>query len=220
MANSYIYFIGALLIAGLSALFSYRSRTPESGPRTQSPGRNNTVLFLSDSHPGLANVHVATSHAMLLDFPDLEIHYASFAKLEKTIVETSAFAVQKISAAKPIAFHPLVGKPYSQSLNEGGFGVAEAIQPPGLKGIAAFTNNMQNFLMPWTAIDYLATYNDILRLLDEIDPVIVVADPLLGPGLDAIRTQNRNHVILSPNTLKDNFVAMQPWGSMFWKYPA
>ncbi|KAE8451625.1 hypothetical protein EG329_003082 [Mollisiaceae sp. DMI_Dod_QoI] len=219
MPNRYIYVIGALLIAGFSIFFS-RSSPPDSGPPRHFPGRNNTVLFLSDSHPGLANVLVATSHAMLIEYPDIEVHFASFPKLEKSILETSEFATQQNSAAKPIEFHPLVGKAYGESLADVGFQMQDAIQPPGLKGISEFCYHMQDFLMPWTAPDYLAIYQDILRIIDEIDPLIIAVDPLLGPGLDAIRTRGRNYVILSPNTLKDNFVSMQPWGTMFWKYPA
>jgi hypothetical protein len=79
---------------------------------------------------------------------------------------------------------------------------------------------MQFFLMPWTASDYLALYEHIMGVLDEIDPIIVMVDSVLSPGLDAVRAQGRNHVTVSPNSLKDNFVSMQSWGSMFWKYLA
>ncbi|KUJ09626.1 glycosyltransferase family 1 protein [Mollisia scopiformis] len=220
MPGRSIYVIGALLVAGLSIFLSRSPTAPDSAQPKTFPGRNNTVLFLSDTHAGLANVHVATSHAILVEYPDLELHYASFPKLEKTISETSAFAAQQNTATKAIQFHPLVGRSYAQSLDDVGFYIANAIQPSGLEGIASLCNNMQDFLMPWTATDYLAIYKDVLRLLDEIDPIIVVVDPIFGPALDAIRTQGRNHAILSPNNLKDNFVSMQPWASMFWKYPA
>ncbi|CZR69812.1 uncharacterized protein PAC_19712 [Phialocephala subalpina] len=220
MANRLLYLIGALLVAGTSVFFSRSPPSPDSGPPKLFPGRNNTVLFLTDAHPGMSNVHVATTHALLLSYPDLSIHYASFPKLEKTITSISNFAVHQNPTSNPIAFHPLVGKTYVESLDDTGFNIEKAIQPSGFRGIAALCNNMQTFLMPWTAPDYLATYKDILRVLGEIDPFIVVVDPMLGPALDAVRTQGRNHVVLSPNTLKDNFVSMQPWGSMFWKYPA
>jgi hypothetical protein len=44
---------------------------------SQWPGRNNTVLFLSNSEHGFANVLLATSHAMLVEHSDIEAHYAS-----------------------------------------------------------------------------------------------------------------------------------------------
>jgi hypothetical protein len=69
--------------------------------------------------------------------------------------------------------------------------------------------------MPWTASDYLAFYEYIIGILDETDPIVVIVDGLLSPALDATRAQGRNHVTLSPNSLKDNFASMQPWGSMF-----
>jgi hypothetical protein len=160
---------------------------------------------------------VATSHALLIKFPNLEIHFASFPKLEKTITATSKFAVQQKPSTAPIKFHPLEGKSFMEAL---GYDIEAAIQRPGLGGIDRFCSNMQRFLMPWTAPDYLALYEHIMEALNEIDPIVVIVDSLLSPALNATRAQRRNHVTLSPNSLKDNFASMQPWGSMFWKYPA
>lgn len=220
MASRSLYLAGAFL-AALAAIFFSRNSTDNvaSTPRLF-PGRNNTVLVLSDAHPGMSNVHVATSHAMLLEYPDLDIHYASFPKMEKIISTASDFAVNQNPATKPMRFHSLAGKTYVESLHDTGYNVGNSIQLSGLKGLAVLCNNMQDYLMPWTAPNYLAIYRDILRVLDEVDPIVIVVDPIFGPALDAIRAQGRNHVILSPNSLKDNFVSMQPWGSMFWKYPA
>jgi hypothetical protein len=212
-----LYIIVALVVAGISLFFSRKSSAPHFGQPRRFPGRNNTVLFLTDSHAGNSNVHVAASHALLLEFPDLEIHFASFPKLEKTITATSEFAVQQKPSTTPIIFHPLEGKSFTEAL---GYSIEDAIQRPGLGGIDSFCSNMQRFLMPWTASDYLALYEHIMGVLDEIDPIVVIVDSLLSPALDATRAQGRNHVTLSPNSLKDNFASMQPWGSMFWKYPA
>jgi hypothetical protein len=212
-----LYIIVALVVAGISLFFSRKSSAPDFDQPRRFPGRNNTILFLTDSHAGNSNVHVATSHALLIEFPDLEIHFVSFQKLEKTITATSEFAVQQKPSTPPIKFHPLEGKSFTEAL---GYDIDAAIQRPGLGGIDRFCGNMQLFLMPWTASDYLALYKYIMGVLDEIDPIVVIVDGLLSPALDATRAQGRNHVTLSPNSLKDNFASMQPWGSMFWKYPA
>jgi hypothetical protein len=212
-----LYIIVALVVASISLFFSRKSSAPNLDQPRRFPGRNNTVLFLTDSHAGNSNVHVAASHALLLEFPDLEIHFASFPKLEKAITATSKFAVQQKPSTAPIIFHPLEGKTFTEAV---GYSIEDAIQRPGLGGIERLCSNMQRFLMPWTASDYVALYEHIMGVLDEVDPIVVITDSLLSPALDATRAQGRNHVTLSPNSLKDNFASMQPWGSMFWKYPA
>jgi len=60
--------------------------------------------------------------------------------------------------------------------------------------------------------EFPETYQEVLRVLDEVDPIVVAIDPMFGPGLDAVRAQGRNHVIIRPNALKENFSATQPWG--------
>jgi len=77
-------------LTGLLALIAIllSGKRPKNGkdekPR-QWPGRNNTVLFLSNSEHGLANVLLAASHAILVEHGDLEVHFASFGKLAKHV---------------------------------------------------------------------------------------------------------------------------------------
>jgi hypothetical protein len=163
---------------------------------------------------------------MLVDYPDIEVHYASFKKLGKSVETVSNFALEQSSGhAKPIRFHALSGRTYAEAVrshspNQDVDPVELALQRSGIKGISQLCNDMQTYLMPWSAPEYLDIYKDILRVLDEVDPIVVAVDPLFGPGLDAVRAHGRNHVVISPNSLKDNFGSMQPWGSFFWKYPA
>lgn len=74
--------------------------------------------------------------------------------------------------------------------------------------------------MPWSGPEYLALYEAVLKILDEVNPAVVAIDPMFGAGIDATRAQNRSHAIISPNSLKDNFVDKQPNGALFWKYPS
>jgi len=221
MAIRSLYICLALLVAGLSIFLSSRSpSTPSTLPRSTLPGRNNSVLFVADAHPGLSNAHIAASHALQVHFPHLEIHFASFPKLSTPLSLSSSFAISQNPLAKPVNFHPLVGNTYAEALLAAGIAVKDVILPPGIKGIARLCRDMQMYLMPWSAPEHVEIYEDVLRVMGEINPTIVVADTLFGPGLDAIRAQGRNYVILSPNALKDNLASMQPWGRMLWKYPA
>ncbi|KAJ8068866.1 hypothetical protein OCU04_002550 [Sclerotinia nivalis] len=184
------------------------------------PGKNNTVLFLTNSEHGLANVLLATSHALLVEHNDFDIHFVSFEKLKNDITTISQFAAENSGSERAITFHDLKGPSFEKALKDNGIGVDQAINAPGLTGLGKFCSNMQHWLIPWTAPDYLGLYKEISGILETVDPIVVAVDPLFGPGIDAVRAQGRNHAIISPNSLKDNFVQFQPRVAALWKYPA
>ncbi len=55
--------------------------------------------------------------------------------------------------------------------------------------------------MPWSGEEYLAIYEEVLKVLEEVDPAVVAIDPMFGPGTDASRANGRREVIISPNSL-------------------
>jgi hypothetical protein len=185
----------------------------ESNPR-QWPGRKTTVLLLSNAESGLSNVLLATSHALLVEYCDLNVHFSSFPKREKDISRISnalvifqQMLIQSCSTLcparhmkKPLILKVIVSTDLSTAL--------------GLAGLAKLCRHMQDYLMPWSAHDYLALYRQVLHLIEEIDPAVFAVDPLFGPGLDAIQTLSRRQVIISPNSLKENFAQLQPWASI------
>ena len=211
-------FLLLAVIFGIVAVLFSGNATKETGHEKPSkwPGRNNTVLFMSNAEHGLANVLLATSQALITSHPDLEVNFATFPSLAgdiSTIAKSS-------SKPNPINFYEFKGQTYGDALGAQGHAIQESINAPGLSGLSMLCSNMQKFLMPWGAEEYLSLYHESLKFLEELDPIIVAVDPLFGPGMDAIRATGRNHVIVSPNSLKDNFVDKQPWLSMLWKYPA
>lgn len=66
--------------------------------------------------------------------------------------------------------------------------------------------------MPWNGSEYYGLYDELLRIIDEVDPALVVLDPQFGPALDATKNRNRKHAVVSPNSLRDNFAQIQPYG--------
>jgi hypothetical protein len=211
-------FIALAVLFGVVAIFiaQNNSHASESTKPTQWPGRNNTVLFMSNAEHGLANVLLATSHALITEHQYIETHFATFPSLAADIATISKSSPKP----NPITFHPFKGQTYGDALGAQGHAVHESINAPGLSGLALLCNNIQKFLMPWSAEEYLSLYHESLKVMDEVNPVIVAIDPLFGPGMDAVRATGRNHVIVSPNSLKDNFADKQPFLSMLWKYPA
>jgi hypothetical protein len=178
------------LFGTLAILFS-RYLEEDDGVKVipKSLGQNNTILFLSNSEPGLANVLIATAHALAVEFPHTEVHYASYPKLTKTIESISKAAMKSSAEVHPITFHPLKGPSYSEALHnlsKFGAGLENIIQRPGIAGVAHLCSNMQDMLMPWSGPDYLETYQDVLRLLDEVHPSAVAVDSMFGPGLEYV----------------------------------
>jgi hypothetical protein len=215
-----LLFLFTILFAIIAFLFSGKSPKDDDDTKQQKwPGRNNSVLFLSNAEHGLANVLLATSHAMLVEHNDIEVHYVSFRGLAQDVATISRFAVKHSPYAKPITYHTLQGPTYGAALNSVGHEVDETIGRPGIAGIGKLCSDLQKYLMPWTGPEYLAIYQEISSILEEVDPAIVAVDPQFGPGLDAVRALGRNHAIVTPNALKDNFADKQPWGAILWKYP-
>ncbi|CAI6088482.1 unnamed protein product [Clonostachys chloroleuca] len=109
-------FIRILLLTGaLIAAFVafYLSSSPEERP-PYIQGRNRTALFISNIEHGLSNVHIATASSILENYPDIEVHYASFSSLDDKLARVSKFTQAKTPAAKEITYHEIDGKAYWQ----------------------------------------------------------------------------------------------------------
>lgn len=210
--------VGALLVASFASLrvFSAQEQLEPRPPYIQGHN-NNTVLFLANTEPGLSNVFIATAFSVLENYPDIELHYASWEAAKKKTARISAFAKETTPEAKDVIFHELKGQGYSDALD---ITVELAVNKPGWRGIGPFAKNMQDFICPWEPDEFYKLYTEIGSLIDDLDPAVIVVDSIFRPAIDAIRDKHRQHIILTPNTHVDNFLAIQPYGSMFWKYPA
>lgn len=62
-------------------------------------------------------------------------------------------------------------------------------------------------------------YNSIVKVIEKLNPSIVVVDDYFNPGFDACYSMNRKFVMSSPNTPLDVSRAQQPWFKGFWYYP-
>lgn len=202
----------ALCISWGSLLF------PPAASNPPVVGINNTALFLTTSDYGLSNVHVATAQALLERHPHVQLHFASFAKMEPRIKRVVSYG--KNPENKDILFHNIEGSSVIDTCRALGKTTANSIHPPGWAGIGQLCKDMQLFISPWSGENHLALYEQVNRIIDTVNPAVVVLDTLFRPAVDATRDKNRLHAIISPNTLIENFPAEQPWGEMFWKYPA
>lgn len=185
----------------------YLPSSPEERP-PYIQGRNRTALFISNIEHGLSNVHIATASSLLENYPDIEVHYASFSGLGNKLARVSKFAQAKTPAAREITYHEIDGKAYFSIL-------PLSITPPGSAGIANFSSDVQTWISPWDVEEHMSIYNQIGALIDEIDPAVVVLDTLVRPAVDRIRDGNWMHAFITPQTTAENFIGDQPYGSMF-----
>lgn len=183
-------------------------------------GKNNTVLFMVNSEPGLSNVFVATAHALLEQYPHIQIHFASFPPIASQLARVSSHARKQSPAARDITLHQLSTPSYYNCTVRSGRTMKTAVSPPGLAGIAQTAKDIQFYISPWTAEEHFIMYQELDTIINKTDPAVIVLDTLLRPAVDITRDRNRLHSIISPNTLIDNFPTHQPLGGMFWKYPA
>ncbi|KAF7550147.1 hypothetical protein G7Z17_g5916 [Cylindrodendrum hubeiense] len=184
-------------------------------------GKNNTILFVTSELYGLANVHLATAYALLESHPDAEVHYASFPKFASRVKRTSSQAQRFNPEASEVIFHALNGRSYAEAspLAQSN-GSEKMVHSPGLKSAEGFCRILKLGLSPWPEDEYYDIYLSVRKLIDEINPAIVVLDMLLNPAVDATRDMHRAHAILTPNVLTGIAPAVQPGHKVLWKYPA
>ncbi|KAK8079384.1 hypothetical protein PG997_007202 [Apiospora hydei] len=220
----------AVALTAWAAILFQQAQQPESGDDTV-PGMNNTALFLTTGAHGLSNVHYATVQALLEHHPHVEIHFATavndttesdgvHGRDAAKLARISSFARANSPAAREPVFHRLPGPSWVGALFKNTDVGVESLQlPPGYRGIARLSEQLQHSLAPWTSEEYLRIYAAARALIDEVDPAVVVLDTFFMPAIDAARETRRLHAFVTPNTLIDNFVADQPWLGMLWKYP-
>jgi hypothetical protein len=162
-------------------------------------------------------VHLATSSALLENYPDLDVHYASFPGIRRKLESISSFARAKTPAAGDIVFHELKGLTFGQAITKEG---RSFISSPGWTGIASLAEHIQLWISPWSVEAHVEIFEELGAIIDEVDPAVVILDSWFRPAIDITRIKNRQHAFITPNTLVDNFLGSQPLRNMFWKYPA
>ncbi|SPO06230.1 uncharacterized protein DNG_08919 [Cephalotrichum gorgonifer] len=207
--------LGAILLSYLT-----NNKELENHLFKQVQGKNNTVLFLSNSNLGYSNVHLATAFALLEKHPSVKIHYGMFEKLRPRVERVSEYGKRANPAAQPISIHLLHSEEYIVALKTRGVDPESSlITGPGWAGGAFFHRNFRWVLSPWLQEDHLDIYRDCADLINTIDPAVVVLDPILRPAIEATQDADRLYAVLSPNTF-ETFLKYQPWAKWLWKFPA
>lgn len=203
-------------------------------------GRNNTVLFLTNSEYGLSNVFVASAYALLERHPEFQVHYASFGEIATRIERVSDYALQKTPSARQILFHQLPGPSFVTNMVNSGRTLAGAVHPPGFASASVASRDMPFYVSPWSGEDHFAIYSKVTGrenhalmandpgllilnintdIIDKVDPALVVLDVFLRPAIDAARNRGRLHAFICALTPIEFFPLHQPYLGWLWKYP-
>lgn len=222
--GSSLFSLITVVIVGLLAVLAARQWLPPTELPPLIRGKDNTVLFLAHAEPGQINVQLATVQALVEAHPEIDVHFASFSTAAGYVERASAFALAKTPDAR-ITFHELPGPDRGTALAHrygcGNRSIDECIShSPGAAGAHDLVSQLEVAVITWNGTEHYAIYEEVIRLVGEIDPAVVVLDYLLRPGVDAVRHLNRAHVMITPNALADVVMFMQSYGAGLWKYPA
>ncbi|KAI0457112.1 hypothetical protein F5B21DRAFT_465701 [Xylaria acuta] len=214
-----LFLAGAVTVAALALIAS--QWTPPTAPRITAihKGRNNTVLFLTNSEHGLANVLVATAYTLLERHPEIEVHYASFPSMARKLEQISERARQKRPSARSIVYHELPDLSFIATVARQGREVTSVLHPPGHAGVKTIIRDMPYYTSPWSGEEHMRLFHRFIDIIDEVDPSLVVLDTALRPAIHAARNSSRLHAFISPLTPAENFPLEQPYLGWLWKYP-
>ncbi|KAK8849240.1 glycosyltransferase family 1 protein [Apiospora arundinis] len=181
------------------------------------------VLFFAISDFGYVNVVLATIYELLRQ-GRLDIHIASFAPLQPRLDNL----VQKVKdenpsqPISPIAFHNLAQFPGFATWAAAGKDrkKADVPHPPGRNGAVRVALLTLKALAIMEPEQYLSLFDWSANLTRQLNPALVVIDPILLPVHDMVRTLKRRYAVLHPWNVADGLIPQQPWLAAWWKYPA
>ncbi|ESK86475.1 udp-glucoronosyl and udp-glucosyl transferase family protein [Moniliophthora roreri MCA 2997] len=177
-----------------------------------------TILLITNSEYGQANVALAVAYE-LAQHPNIQVHVASFPRLQKRVAKLQTLLPD---ASNFIGFHMITGPSYeealSRTLSTPNFSRV-LFHSPGCQG-AIQSYKHTSVIMPWTVEEYYHQLLCIERIVEEVNPVGIVGDPLMPGAVDVCRKTKRSYLVLSPNSPKDLVGLSQPGLRGLWKYPA
>ncbi|KAG7287512.1 hypothetical protein NEMBOFW57_007024 [Staphylotrichum longicolle] len=182
------------------------------------------VLLLTNSEHGQANVFLATSYAFLtLEDEDVEVHFASFTPIKSLVSLTSDHARQDRPGARPIIFHAIDGLDMVSAWTRPEIVAEQAslqhCSPIPLVDAIRRTLVLLKVTLPWTGPEFVQIMRYITSIVSDVQPHTIAVDPAFSPALTALRHINAKFIVLSPNTIKDFAMPLQPNGEALWKYP-
>ncbi|ATY60572.1 diacylglycerol o-acyltransferase [Cordyceps militaris] len=193
---------------------------PAAGPR---------ILFATNIERGQCGVFLAATDALLRANPHADLHFASFASLEKQVRGVSDEALRANAAATtPITFHALQGQTHAEAVmarNTEKYGAGSSVPPPAFSRPLNASTTMATIrdlcacLLGWDGPGFMEVYHSFTAIINSVAPDLIIVDVLLSPAISAAWNSGVKFSYLSPNSIKDFAASYQPF-AMMWNWPA
>jgi len=82
-------------------------------------------------------------------------------------------------------------------------GVHAVAHSSDMKGALAGYKMIPIYICAWGPVEYVKGMDEVVRVVGEVNPDVVVVDPIFNIGIGACRSLGRKWVVLIPNTLKE-----------------
>lgn len=174
-----------------------------------------SILFLTNSEIGQAQVHIAIAHEILCQSV-LEVHFASFPDLNHRILR-----LQELHPSTPIRFHPITAPSMTEALNKKKVDFWQDLtHPPSVVHAVKVYKQLPGMKEAWEWDDYLMIYERCAQIVVKLEPAIVVVDWAFHPALDVCRNLKLSFVLTVPIDLIHLLSMLQPALRILWMYPA
>lgn len=173
------------------------------------PSRN--ILFLTNSELGQANVALAVAEEFL-HRNEFSVHIASYSQLAPLVNELNK------RCPEPAKFHEIHGPCMEDLAIRTNVGLIH--HKPGVTGTVEGFQKVRTVMSSWTYSEYGKAYRSCVDIFNELNPAVVVVDPILHVALNACQSVGSCRVVvLWPVPLKDVVILNQPNADILWKYP-
>jgi hypothetical protein len=193
-------------------------------------GKARKILMLTNSDHGQCNVFLATAHALLQLDQDVEVHFATFTGLEKSVASVSKHAQSTAPNARPIVYHKINGLSMEDGIRDymarnnvkckTGYFPQSFLAPLSFSTTKKALKDSIPIFVPYTGPQLVEIVSSISSIIQEVEAELVVVDGLMTAGLTALWPLDVKYMCLSPNTIKEFAAADQKHGERFWKLPA
>ncbi|TRM68639.1 glycosyltransferase family 1 protein [Schizophyllum amplum] len=172
------------------------------------------ILFLTHCEQGQSNVQLATAfeiHSRAV--PGLEVHFASFAELRKR------FERMRVAAGddqERLTFHTIAGVTQFGAMARVGAAMGTDFRHAPMFDLWP---KFANMMVPWTPEEYMAIVDEILSVIEAVDPNLIIVDTLFGQAVDACNLAHRQYHVLSPILPSIVCVQNQSLAHQLLRYP-
>ncbi|CAI7657110.1 unnamed protein product [Penicillium manginii] len=170
------------------------------------------ILFLTNSELGQCNVALAVAEEFLRK-GDFKVHFASFAPVADEVHNLH----KRAGCENTAQFHEIPSPCMTDLAIRSCVGLL--FHKPGVKGATQGFAKVGRAMESWRPSEYKQAYDACVHILAELQPAMVVVDPILHVGIDACHATKTRFTVLWPVPIKDVVVINQPKAAVLWKYP-